>query len=92
MSKKLKLLSLLFFPLSILINTLCSKYPYFIEKYYSLSINKIIVETLSNISGIFPFSLYELTIYLIVISIALFIIYNIYCLFFIYNFMGIKLQ
>lgn len=83
MSKKLKLLSLLFFPLSILINTLCSKYPYFIEKYYSLSINKIIVETLSNISGIFPFSLYELTIYLIVISIALFIIYTIYII--IYN-------
>ena len=83
MSKKLKLLSLLFFPLSILINTLCSKYPYFIEKYYSLSINKIIVETLSNISGIFPFSLYELTLYLIVISIALFIIYTIYII--IYN-------
>lgn len=78
MSKKLKLLSLLLFPLSILINTISSKYPYFIEKYYSISINKFIVAILSNISGIFPFSLYELTIYLIVISIVSFIIYTIY--------------
>ncbi|WP_304970332.1 DUF3810 family protein, partial [Romboutsia ilealis] len=78
MSKKLKLLSLLLFPLSILINTISSRYPYFIEKYYSISINKFIVAILSNISGIFPFSLYELTIYLIVISIVSFIIYTIY--------------
>ena len=78
MSKKLKLLSLLLFPLSILINTISSRYPYFIEKYYSLSINKFVVEILSNISGIFPFSLYELTIYLIIISIALSIIYTFY--------------
>ena len=78
MCKKLKLLSLLLFPLSILINTISSRYPYFIEKYYSISINKFIVAILSNISGIFPFSLYELTIYLIVISIVSFIIYTIY--------------
>jgi len=80
MSKKLKLLSLLLFPLAILINTICSKFPYFIEKYYSISINKFTVEILSNISGIFPFSLYEVTIYLVVISIVLFIIYSIYIL------------
>ena len=103
MIKKLKLLSLLLFPLSIFINTVLSRYPHFIEKYYSISINKFIVEILSNISGIFPFSIYDITMYLIVISIALFIIYtiyiiinspnklNIYILFFIYNFMGIKL-
>lgn len=78
MCKKLKLLSLLLFPLSILINTISSRYPYFIEKYYSISINKFIVVILSNISSIFPFSLYELTIYLIVISIVSFIIYTIY--------------
>lgn len=78
MSKKLKLLSLLLFPLSILINTISSRYPYFIEKYYSLGVNKFVVEILSNISGIFPISLYELTMYLIVIFIALFIIYTIY--------------
>ena len=78
MIKKLKLLSLLLFPLSIFINTVLSRYPHFIEKYYSISINKFIVEILSNISGIFPFSIYEITMYLIVISIALFIIYTIY--------------
>ena len=73
MIKKLKLLSLLLFPLSIFINTVLSRYPHFIEKYYSISINKFIVEILSNISGIFPFSIYEITMYLIVISITLFI-------------------
>ena len=78
MIKKLKLLSLLLFPLSIFINTVLSRYPHFIEKYYSISINKFIVEILSNISGIFPFSIYEITMYLIVISIALFVIYTIY--------------
>ena len=51
MIKKLKLLSLLLFPLSIFINTVLSRYPHFIEKYYSISINKFIVEILSNISG-----------------------------------------
>ena len=80
MSKKLKLLSLLLFPLAILINTICSKFPYFIEKYYSIGINKFTVEILSNISGIFPFSLYEITIYLVAILIVLFIIYSIYIL------------
>ena len=78
MIKKLKLLSLLLFPLSIFINTVLSRYPHFIEKYYSISINKFIVEILSNISGIFPFSIYEITMYLIVISITLFVIYTIY--------------
>ena len=34
MIKKLKLLSLLLFPLSIFINTVLSRYPHFIEKYY----------------------------------------------------------
>ena len=34
MIKKLKLLSLLLFPLSIFINTVLSRYPQFIEKYY----------------------------------------------------------
>ena len=78
MIKKLKLLSLLLFPLSIFINTVLSRYPHFIEKYYSISINKFIVEILSNISGIFPFSIYEIIMYLIVISITLFVIYTIY--------------
>ena len=78
MTKKLKLLSLLLFPLSILINTICSKYPYFIEKYYSSTINKFIVETLSKITSVVPFSFFEIIVYLVVISIFLFIIYFVY--------------
>ena len=60
MTKKLKLLSLLLFPLSILINTISSKYPYFIEKYYSTTINKFIVEILSKITSVVPFSIFEI--------------------------------
>ncbi|WP_296644622.1 DUF3810 domain-containing protein [Romboutsia sp. 13368] len=78
MSKKLKLFSLLLFPLSIIINTISSRYPYFIEKYYSNSINKFTVETLSKISSIVPFSIFEILIYLAVLSILLLIIYFIY--------------
>ena len=78
MSKNLKLLSLLLFPLSIIINTISSRYPYFIEKYYSNFINKFTVEALSKISSIVPFSIFEMIIYLVVFSILLFIIYFIY--------------
>ena len=78
MTKKLKLLSLLLFPLSILINTIGSKYPYFIEKYYSTTVNKFIVETLSKITSVVPFSVFEIIVYITFISILLFIIYFIY--------------
>lgn len=81
MSKKFKLLSLLLFPLSIIINTISSRYPYIVEKYYSLGLNKFTVEVLSNISGIFPFSIYEITMYLLALSLVSFIIYFIYLIF-----------
>lgn len=71
--KKFKLFSLLLFPLALFINFLGSKFPNFIDKYYSSFIDKYIVSILSKISGIFPFSLYEVTMYLIVFSIILFI-------------------
>lgn len=78
MSKKLKLLSLILFPLSIIINTISSRYPYIVEKYYSLGLNKFTVQVLSNISGIFPFSIYEITMYLLALSLVSFIVYFLY--------------
>ena len=72
--KKFKLLSLLLLPIAFIINFIGSRYPQFIDTYYSSYINKFMVQILSKISGIFPFSLYELTMYLIVFSILIFII------------------
>ena len=62
------------FPLALVINFLGSKFPNIVDRYYSSFIDKYIVIILSKISGIFPFSLYEVTMYLIVFSIILFII------------------
>ena len=71
---KFKLFSLLLLPLALVINFLGSKFPNIVDKYYSSFIDKYTVIILSKISGIFPFSLYEVTMYLIVFSIVLFII------------------
>ncbi|MGX4599637.1 DUF3810 domain-containing protein [Faecalimicrobium sp. JNUCC 81] len=81
MSKKYKLFSLLLLPLALLLNYIASKYPELIETYYSLSINKFMIQTLSKISGIFPFSTYEITIYLIIFILLIFIVQLLYILF-----------
>jgi len=73
---KIMLITLL--PLAILINIISSKTPEFIEKYYSLWLNKYIVMFLSSITGVFPFSIYEIIMYAIVIFIAAFIFVFIY--------------
>ncbi|MGL5348495.1 MAG: DUF3810 domain-containing protein [Peptostreptococcaceae bacterium] len=72
---KFKLLSLLLFPIALLINYFASSFPDLIDKYYSSYINKYTVMLLSKISGIFPFSLYELSMYIIVLSIILSVIH-----------------
>lgn len=75
---KLRALSILLFPIALIINFICSKFPYFVEKYYSTNINKAIVQVLSKITGIIPFSLYELTMYFLVISLVSILLYFIY--------------
>lgn len=81
MSKKYKLFSLLLLPLALLLNYVASKYPELIETYYSLSLNKFMIQILSKFSGIFPFSTYEITIYLIVFIVLIFIVKLLYILF-----------
>lgn len=81
MSKKYKLFSLFLLPLALLLNYVASKYPELIETYYSLSLNKFMIQILSKISGIFPFSTYEITIYLIVFIVLIFIVKLLYILF-----------
>lgn len=81
MSKKTKYFSLILFPIALLLNFIASKIPNIVEKYYSQVINKAIVQVLSKISGIFPFSLYEITIYIIVISVFLFLCSTVFTVF-----------
>lgn len=71
---KFKYLSLLLFPIALFINYLSSKFPGLVDKYYSSYINKYMVTTLSKLSGIFPISLYEVTMYIIVSCIVIVII------------------
>lgn len=81
MSKKTKYFSLILFPIALLLNFIASKIPNIVERYYSQVINKVIVQVLSKISGIFPFSLYEITIYIIVISVFLFLCSTVFTVF-----------
>lgn len=81
MSKKTKYFSLILFPIALLLNFIASKIPNIVEKYYSQVINKVIVQVLSKISGIFPFSLYEITIYIIIISVFLFLCSTVFTVF-----------
>jgi hypothetical protein len=74
----LKIILIILLPIAIIINFIASKNPEFVEKYYSLCLDKYIVKLLSSITGIIPFSLYELTMYIIAISIIAWIITFIY--------------
>lgn len=81
MNKKAKYFSLILFPIALLLNFIASKIPHIVEKYYSQIIDKTIIQILSKISGIFPFSLYEITMYIIVISVFLFLCSTIFTIF-----------
>lgn len=48
-----------------------------VEKYYSNGINIYIVKALSKISSVLPFSLFEILIYIFILSILIFLIYSI---------------
>ena len=51
--------------------------PTVVEKYYSNGINIYIVKALSKISSVLPFSLFEILIYIFILSILIFLIYSI---------------
>lgn len=79
MSKtKIKCLLLLFFPLAILLNYLYTLAPEFWESFYSLGINKWLITVLSHLSGIFPFSLFEIGIYTAVLGLIAYTGYTLY--------------
>lgn len=78
MKNNLKIVSLLLFPISLIISFLCSKYPQLVENLYSTTTNKTIIEIISNVTSIVPFSIYELTVYILVFSVLCFILFTAY--------------
>jgi len=71
---KLKLLSLMLIPITLLFNYLFSAYRYTGESFYSLTLNKVFIQVLSKLTGLFPFALSELILY------ALILLYSFYIL------------
>lgn len=74
MSKKYKYISLILFPITLFINHIASKLPNLVEKYYSTWINKLTIEVLSKASGLIEFSLYEVIVYILIISMLIFLL------------------
>ncbi|WP_069997417.1 DUF3810 domain-containing protein [Cellulosilyticum sp. I15G10I2] len=78
---KLKLLCLLLVPFALFLHYLFSIYPHASESFYSLTLNKAFIQSLSKITGLFPFSLSELLIYGIVplcVSYIIYILWRLY--------------
>ena len=60
---------------------ICSHFPYFTETYYAKTVNKYWIQGLSHITGIFPFSLFEMSIYLLIGGIVFYLVYQLIQLF-----------
>ena len=73
---KIKLVSLILFPFSLLINYLFSRYPHMVDIYYSSGINKFFIQLISTITGVFPFSLFEVGLFTIVPLSVFYIFYS----------------
>ena len=76
--KKFRIISISLLFLGILLNIITGKIPSLVEKYYSNGINIYIVEFMSKIFSIFPFSVFEILIYMLALSTLVFLIYSIY--------------
>ena len=72
---KYKFLSVIFIPLAILIKQVMANYPEFTEKIYSRGIYKFIMQPVSLLTGLLPFSVAELALILLVIYIPIRLIY-----------------
>ncbi len=78
---KLKLLCLLLIPLALFLHYLFSIFPHASESIYSLNLNKVFIQSLSEITGLFPFSLSELLIYCVIPLCVLYMLYTLWRLF-----------
>ena len=74
-SIKYKFLSVILIPLAILTKQVMANYPEFTEKVYSRGIYKFIMQPVSLLTGLLPFSVAELALILLVIYIPIRLIY-----------------
>ncbi len=72
---KYKFLSVILIPLAILTKQVMANYPEFTEKIYSRGIYKFIMQPVSLLTGLLPFSVAELALILLVIYIPIRLIY-----------------
>jgi hypothetical protein len=73
-----QLICLLFFPLALLLNYLFSLNPHIGESFYSLRLNKIFIQGLSRLTGIFPFSLFELMLYFFILFYSFYLLHTLW--------------
>lgn len=73
-----RIILLLLFPISLLLNYVAGLNPDFIEKYYSRAVNRVTIELISKITNFVPFSLYEITIISAVVGFSSYFIYTIF--------------
>ena len=74
MKNKLKLILIALTPITLIFNIILKKYPKFVEKNYSNSINKWTRQIQNSIVGIFPFSLAEILCVSLIICLLIFIV------------------
>jgi hypothetical protein len=72
---KIKAFTILFVPVIFIINIITKMYPQIIEKYYSTTFNKFIIQLLSLVTGVFPFSIAEILYLSLIIILAVMIIF-----------------
>ncbi|WP_305767069.1 DUF3810 domain-containing protein [Candidatus Epulonipiscium viviparus] len=77
-STKIKLWLLLLVPISMICLHAYADNPIWWEKFYSLKINKITIEFLSSSFGILPFSVFEVLVFLLAISLIWYVLVTIY--------------
>ena len=73
--KKFRIVSFVLLILTILLNKILSYFGLVVRDFYSNGINKYMVNILSKISGIVPFSIFEVLIYLAIIGGVGFVVY-----------------
>lgn len=81
MRTRTKLLTLILIPIAVIMTYLYSLYPNGWEKFYSMGINKWMIQVLSSISGIFPFSLAEWGIYIGIVGLIFYTLYTLFHIF-----------
>ncbi len=69
-NSKIKLAIILLAPLMMILNIITKSYPGFVEKYYSTTINKVIRQVLSIITGVFKISVAEILVPILLIALA----------------------